>query len=345
MSNKAAVRVNSLNLPALAAQERHGKRSDAIGAARRVREAEPLVWGTQDLCRAFEQHTRGWRVHKACRKPVLHVLLQFPTALEITPENEQHMFKLGREFVAQVYGQDAAFAGRLDRDEKGRHVVDYFVSPSKLKITKGRGADAGTETSTRWLTTGHHGKLLCRKHEAEIRRRHGGEFRDTPRAVGMALQSEWAGFLRERGFEIDAKREKTTRQPDRLSPEGYAEDRRRALVETAGRIEAEHTARLDALDAATRELERIEEQAQAAVGLLARMIASAHQIYEQFKRDYQAKERRWKMMRSDAVLSDEIWRIKAAEDARQRHAAQKPHHALPEHPAQPERPQRKRHTR
>ena len=59
MSNKAAVRVNSLNLPALAAQERHGKRSDAIGAARRVREAEPLVWGTQDLCRAFEQHTGG----------------------------------------------------------------------------------------------------------------------------------------------------------------------------------------------------------------------------------------------------------------------------------------------
>jgi hypothetical protein len=45
-----AVRVSTLDATDLAAMERHGRREDASGQARRVSDDEPLVFGGLDIC-------------------------------------------------------------------------------------------------------------------------------------------------------------------------------------------------------------------------------------------------------------------------------------------------------
>jgi hypothetical protein len=104
----------------------------------------------------------------------------------------------------------------LDRDEVGRHTVDVFYAPKYEKVTK--------KGSSTWMSTTKHGRELCQVHADEIRRRFDQngheELNMSPRAVGMAINSEFRRFLEaELHMKLPPKQEKASYDPDRLTPE------------------------------------------------------------------------------------------------------------------------------
>ena len=180
----------------------------------------------------------------------LHRIVQYPTNIELMPEREQWMVDEAVAFVNATYGGRAVFAARLDRDESGGHTVDVFASPIFRKETRRGSQD--------WVSTTRHGKELCKRHRAEIERRHGGRFLDGPRQVGIALQFEWRAHLlaaaRDAGLDLDLepKREKQDRLPDRLDPEQFkdVQDARRQadeIVRQARRRGETYTVALDGI--------------------------------------------------------------------------------------------------
>lgn len=215
----ASIRAASLTLggagqKTLASMQAHGMRNDGTSRKRKVRDVEPLVYGSLDLKTAFKDHIKGCRMNSSLKRPVMHALVQFPTSIPITEKNEKVMLKLAVKFINQHHGGDAVFAARLDRDEDGRHTVDVFYAPKYVKETKQHGEEL-------WISNSKHGKLLCERHRDEIERRHGGTFLTGPRQVGIALQAEWYNFLRSKHLEIENRKEKDHSKPDRLEPETY----------------------------------------------------------------------------------------------------------------------------
>lgn len=215
----ASIRAASLTLggagqKTLAAMQLHGMRNDGTSRKRRVRDQEPLVYGSLDLQTAFKSHIEGCRMNSSLKRPVMHALVQFPTSIPINEKNEMVMLNLAVKFINQHHGGDAVFAARLDRDEDGRHTVDVFYCPKYLKKTKQHGEEL-------WISNSKHGKELCERHRAEIERRHGGKFLTGPRQVGIALQAEFYNFLRSKNLELKDRVEKENSRPDRLEPEDY----------------------------------------------------------------------------------------------------------------------------
>lgn len=209
-----AVRVKSLTLSGLASAESHGKRLDGTSRSRKVRDEEPLVFGSLDLRSRFDEHVQGCKMNAGLKKPVLHALVQFPVDMQSDDKHQLAMLRAAVKFINDSHGGDAVFAARLDRDEAGRHTVDVFFSPKYLKQTKTHGEEM-------WISTSKHGKELCEKHRDEIERRHGGKFNTRPRDVGIALNSEFRNFLKGYGFKLRDKIEKQSSVEDRLSPEEY----------------------------------------------------------------------------------------------------------------------------
>ena len=128
----------------------------------------------------------------------------------------------------------------MDRDEAGESIVDLFACPKYVKTTK--------KAETEWTSLTKFGKELARKHQEEIQRRspnHEGGDITSPRAIGMALQSEFAAFfLAKNGQALDAKNEKNTPGNDRLEVEEWKlhmleQDQAEAVAE---RIQAEEKA-------------------------------------------------------------------------------------------------------
>lgn len=240
---KASVRVHSLTLTGpgdktLGSMELHGKRQDRSSQLRKVRDAEPLVWGTLDLRKAYDEHVEGARMNAALMRPAMHALVQFPPDLKITAKNERLMLELAVEFVNRSHGGDAVFAARLDRDEAGQHTVDVFFAPRYIKATKSREAET-------WISTTKHGKELCEKHRAEIERRaRDGVFKTGPRQVGIALQAELYEFLGEKGLKLSPRKLKDEAAPDRVSPEAYKAQKDAEAAQ----------ARIDTLEAEVRKL-------------------------------------------------------------------------------------------
>ncbi|UMA67308.1 hypothetical protein LVO79_21175 (plasmid) [Roseivivax marinus] len=226
---KASVRISSLTLggsgpKTLGSMESHGKRLDGTSQARRVRDREPLVYGSLDLRSAYDEHVSGARMNRGLKRPVMHALIQFPK-FKVTDKTERLMLKAAVDFIQETHGGDAVFAARLDRDEKGQSSVDVFYSPKYEKHTKARGAET-------WVSTSKHGKLIAEKHRDEIiRRSKDGTFSTGPRQVGMAMQSELIDFLRKRGLKIEDKKEKDHGRDDRLEPEAYQLEQDQASVD------------------------------------------------------------------------------------------------------------------
>lgn len=208
-----AVRVSTLDATDLAAMERHGKREDASGQARKVSDDAPLVFGGLDICARQEDHTAG-RTQQG-RVKALHALVQFPS--ELIPNSERAQKVMLREavgFINEFYGGDAVFAARLDRDEKGTHKVDVFFLP-------------------RWDFTYKDGRTqprcgLGQFTKKEAKRRFGREDR---RAQGSALQDALFEYLRDklRVPGVMPPERKAATAKDRLEPEAYAlaQDRER----------------------------------------------------------------------------------------------------------------------
>lgn len=219
---KMGVRVNSLTLggagdKTLSAMEKHGKRLDQSSQRRKVRDVEPLVYGSLDLRDAFDRHVDGAKMNKSLKRPVLHALVQFPKDLAINAKVEEAMLNAAVQFINASHGGNAVFAARLDRDEAGRHTVDVFFSPKYEKITK-TGKSQGV-----WISTSRHGKELAIKHQDHIRKRHPtaklSKPLTGPRHVGMALQEELYEFMSGSSLKLEPRQFKAAVAPDRKTPE------------------------------------------------------------------------------------------------------------------------------
>ena len=195
--------------------EKHGRRQDATSQHRKINDTPPLVYKGLNLRELFDKHVENCKMNKGLKRPVLHALIQFPTELTVNKQNEQAMMKAAIDFINSTHGGSAVFAARLDRDEQGKHSVDVFYSPKFEKTNVKRKA---TET---WISTTKFAKSLCKKHEDEISRRHGGKFVDGPRQQGIALQAELHSYLLEKGLNLNLRQEKISALPDRLEPEQY----------------------------------------------------------------------------------------------------------------------------
>lgn len=221
---KASIRINSLSLSgsgskSLGAMEAHGKRQDRTSQTRRVRDREALVYGSLDLRKSYDEHVSGCRMNKGLKRPVMHAVVQFPTQLNATEDNQKRMLAYAIQFINETHGGDAVFSARLDRDEAGQHTVDVFYSPKYQKTTKTHGEET-------WISTTKHGKELCEKHRAEIERRHDGQFLKGPRQVGIAMQSELHAFLTKKNLKLSAKNDKDHGRADRVEPEIYKAQQR-----------------------------------------------------------------------------------------------------------------------
>lgn len=266
---KAAVRCNALDLSALAVQEKHGKRQDALSKRRRVRDVAPMVSGGKaglDLRRLYDAHVEGAKLNSALKKPVLHFIIRFPPELLAGPgvgrfrgdknARQAEFFRQAHEFINATHGGDAVFAMRLDRDEEGETIVDVFAAPKYEKRTKRTPADKPGPT---WLSPTKFGKELAEKHAEEIRRRHPKATGSLtkPRHVGIALQSEFADFFKKKnGFELAPKVEKKTARKDRIEKEAHdeIEKKRKALALREQELEQREASLADAVK--TVELER-----------------------------------------------------------------------------------------
>lgn len=228
---KASVRCESLNLAGLARAERHGKREDWIGKQRQIRDAKPLVVGGMNLVELYERHVEGARQNKAAKKPVLHFIVRFPPEVLTddgpTPYSSKN--RKGREklmvsqavrFINKNHGGQAVFAARLDRDEAGETIVDVFACPKYLKESK-----SARREPTLWTSASRFGEELARKHQKHIRTRLKSDAAraiTTPRAVGMALQQEFAAFFeRENGVKLAPFKLKQSRAKDRIEVEEW----------------------------------------------------------------------------------------------------------------------------
>lgn len=225
-----AVRQKAIGWPDLSNMERHGKREDASGQRRRVRDEAPLVFGSLDLVEARKMHMQG--VKQSGRSACLHALVQFPTGLldGASQKDQRAMLDHAVEFLNGFHGGDAVFAARLDRDEKGRHTVDAFLLPRyEFRYKDGRTARKAS---------------VSKFTKAEAVRRFG---RDDRRSQGSALQDAFYEHLRDRmGLEgvLPPERKKTTTK-DRLEPEVLAlrRDRKRLQDNARSLLKADQAAR------------------------------------------------------------------------------------------------------
>lgn len=229
---KAAVRCNALDMSELAAQEKHGKRQDMISKKRRMRDVSPIVYRTRDLRSAYDRHVEDVKMNKSAKKTVLHFIVRFPPELldagieaghfrGSKADRQKMMIRQAIQFINETHGGNAVFAARLDRDEAGETIVDVFATPVYEKRTKRTEPD---KPGPRWASATKFGKELAEKHQDEIQRRHPGARGKltSPRAVGIALQSEFADFFyRVNACKLDRKREKTSAAPDRLEKEAH----------------------------------------------------------------------------------------------------------------------------
>lgn len=292
----AMVRVNSLTLggagnKTLHSMEEHGKRNDKSSKKRRIRDVEPLVYGSLDLRAAYDAHVHGARMNAGLKRPVLHAIIKFPGDLDITPELEKMMLDLSVKFINQTHGGDAVFAARLDRDELGQHVVDVFYAPKFQKQTTIRkndldaGLRRGDTVSETWVSTTKHGKDLCEKYRDEIESRNDQrKFTTGPRQVGIALQSELHEFLTIEGFDLKPRNRKAGGSPDRVETEAYKalRDAERAEQRALDAVAAVGMASADASQHVAQIMEDAETEVEA-------MHASAQADVDRIKREARAE--------------------------------------------------------
>ncbi|WP_186393217.1 MULTISPECIES: hypothetical protein [unclassified Pannonibacter] len=187
-----AVRIQRLSGVALSAAEAHGKRLDATGRGRVVREEKPLSTTGLDLNALYDGHVEGAKVQKSATK-ALHMVMQFPADL-VDGDDAELMLAHARTFAEEIFGTSAIFADRVDRDEKSRHVVDLFIAPKYEKKTKRQVQTA--------ISTSRDLKALAARYDRA----------PTLRGQGQALQDAWYEYLRDR-LRLEVKRGEPKKQP------------------------------------------------------------------------------------------------------------------------------------
>lgn len=172
-----AARIKNVDRAGLARAEKHGKRLDETGKSRAVNDEPPVTTTGLDLRTLFDRHIEGAFVPKA-KSSAMHLLIQFPVDL-VDGADAEYMLHHARAFAERVFGGEAIFADRVDRDETSQRVVDLFLAPRYMKTTKRESKPA--------VSTTLHLKLLAAKH---------GE-KPLPFGYGRALQTALFEYMRD----------------------------------------------------------------------------------------------------------------------------------------------------
>jgi hypothetical protein len=175
------VRIQRLTKAGLRSQEMHGKRLDESSQNRKISDEPPVTTTGLDLEELLATHEAGAKRQGGTRYGAIHMIVQFPQKL-VDGDDAQLMLDHARAYAVKVFGREAIFADRVDRDEGNRHVVDLFIAPKYAKKTK-----AGETT---WISLSRDLKELC-KNRGELSKN--GE--TNLRAQGRALQSEFHDYL------------------------------------------------------------------------------------------------------------------------------------------------------
>lgn len=221
-----AVRQEALKPSDLSRAEKHGKRQDESSQKRRVRDEEPLVYGTLDLAAARARHMEG--VKQSGRTACIHALVQFPTDLIDGTDKVQQKQMLDHAvtFLNEFHGGDAVFAARLDRDETGRHTVDAFLLPKyDFRYKDGRVVKkASVSKFSKEQARARYVKTDKKTGKTILDRKTGKPIpRDDARAQGSALQDAFFEYLRDEMqlSEVMPPERKKFTAKDRVEPEEY----------------------------------------------------------------------------------------------------------------------------
>ncbi|AIT82824.1 hypothetical protein [Novosphingobium pentaromativorans] len=211
VSEAGAVRTMKLSMAELGQAETHGKRQDPSSQRRAIHPGrQPKTSTGLNLRSLYNAHIRGAFVGKTGTKAI-HMIVQFPKAL-VPAENDDEMLREARAFACSVFGEDAIFADRLDRDEKSQHVVDLFIAPRYQKVTK--------HTCKTAISTSKHLQELA---VAKGHWRPDSKSTASLRAQGQALQTAWHHHLTEvMGLPAVRGKKKMTFGSDWKTPEQLA---------------------------------------------------------------------------------------------------------------------------
>lgn len=172
-----AARIKNIDRAGLARAEKHGKRLDKTGKARAINDLPSVTTTGLHLQTLYEKHIEGAFVPKA-KSSAMHLLIQFPTEL-VDGDDAEYMLHHARAFAERVFGEQAIFADRVDRDERSQRVVDLFLAPRYTKTTIRESKPA--------VSTTHHLKALAKRH---------GE-KPIPFGYGRALQTAFFEYMRD----------------------------------------------------------------------------------------------------------------------------------------------------
>ena len=231
-----SIRADCMTKADLTAAEKHGKRLDTTSRARAITKDPPVTTTGLDLCKLYKAHVSDAFVPK-CKTVAKHIIVQFPKEL-VDGEDAEFMLHHARRMVERIFGDQAIFADRVDRDEKGRHVVDIFVAPKHIKKTK--------HTSRLAVTVSAHEEKLAEKHGRK----------NSPYGRGRAMQDSIFEYFRDVMKLSDVQRgnPKTNPGPDWKNAEALREQELAerqaeadALVKKQEKEYAEESARLKAL--------------------------------------------------------------------------------------------------
>lgn len=172
-----SIRAVCLTKADLTAAEKHGKRLDATSQARAISKDPPVTTTGLDLQNLYKKHIKDVFVPK-CKTIAKHIIIQFPKDL-VDGEDPAYMLRHARRIVETIFGDEAIFADRVDRDEQGRHIVDIFVAPKYTKKTK--------HTSRLAVSVSVHEEALAEKYDRK----------NTPWGRGQAMQDAIYEYFRD----------------------------------------------------------------------------------------------------------------------------------------------------
>lgn len=233
MSLYCMARTRRLTLAALEKAEVHARRADARSQQRCVRDVPPITWVPSGidgdhlaLVKRYKEHVEGAFIPRAKSK-VLHLLVKFPEAVPVaTTEDAERALAVAVKFATSVFGDEAVFAARMDRDEKSLTNADLFIAPRYLKKTKKAEKVA--------ISLSRHLKMMAEKYGPLP------NDRNVLRAQGQALQDEFATFLRAEGYQALRGQKKQTTKNDWISPEAYAAGADRKIAHADRMVAAEY---------------------------------------------------------------------------------------------------------
>lgn len=278
-----SIRAVCLSKADLTAAERHGKRLDATSQARAISKDPPVTTTGLDLQKLYTQHVRDVFVPK-CKTIAKHIIVQFPKDL-VDGEDPAYMLWHARAIVETIFGDESIFADRVDRDEKGRHIVDIFVAPKYIKKTK--------HTSQVAVSVSVHEEALAKKYE---RKNH-------PWGRGQAMQDAIFEYFRDemklpgvqRGDPKanpgpDWKSAEELREEELESKKAELEEEKRKTAElqkTAQELQAQATADRDQ----AKSLREEAEAAKAAAEAEKQRATAAREIAERLQQEAEALRR------------------------------------------------------